>query len=45
MTDEEPLFDSLDEMCAGCGFDDATKEQMRIDMELTRPLEPDDALH
>jgi len=43
--EEQPLFDSLDEMCAVLGFDDATKAQMRRDMELTRPREPDDTLH
>jgi hypothetical protein len=42
--DEQPLFQSLEKMCAWCGFDEATKEQMRIDMELTRPLEPGDTL-
>ena len=33
--DEQPMFDSLDEMCEACGFDDATKRQIAIDMELT----------
>ena len=44
--DEQPLFNSLDEMCEAWGIDDATKEQMRRDMELTRPRDVDsEALH
>jgi hypothetical protein len=44
--DEQPLFDSLDEFCEACGFDDATKNQMRVDMELTRPRDVDsETLH
>lgn len=35
--DEKPMFESLDEMCRACGFDDATKEQIRRDMLLTQP--------
>jgi hypothetical protein len=35
--EERPMFDSLDEMCEACGFDDTTKEQMRRDMLLTQP--------
>jgi hypothetical protein len=44
--DEQPLFESLDEMCEAWGIDDATKNQMRIDMELTRPRDVDsETLH
>ena len=32
---DEPLFDSLDAMCAAVGFDDETKVRIRRDMEWT----------
>jgi len=41
----QPLFSSLDEACIALGHDDATKEQMRRDMESTRPIEPRAKLH
>jgi hypothetical protein len=44
--DETPQFASLDEMCEACGFDDATKEQIRRDMEFTAPRDVDsETLH
>jgi hypothetical protein len=44
--EQEPLFSSLDEMCAAWGFSDAVKEQMRRDMLLTAPRDVDsEALH
>jgi hypothetical protein len=44
--DEQPMFDSLDEMCEAWGFSDTVREQMRSDMELTRPRDVDsETLH
>jgi hypothetical protein len=39
--DEQPLFESLDEMCEAWGFSEAVKEQMRRDMLLTQPRDVD----
>ena len=42
--EQEPLFESLDEMCEFLGWDDATKEKIRRDMEETA-RKPDETLH
>jgi hypothetical protein len=41
---DEPLFASIEEMCDALGFDDATRAQIKLDSELTRPPEPGDTL-
>lgn len=36
MTNEQPLFDSIDEMCDAYGWDEFTRARVYRDMELTR---------
>ena len=36
------MFDSLDAMCTAFGFDDMTKEKIRLAMEMTARREPGD---
>jgi len=40
--EEQPMFDSLDAMCTAFGFDDMTKEKIRLAMEMTARREPGD---
>ena len=40
--EEEPMFASLNQMCAALGYDDALKERIRLAMEMTAPREPGD---
>ncbi len=35
--DEEPLYPSLDAMCAALGWSDAQKEKIHRQMEMTAP--------
>lgn len=35
MSDDEPMFHSVDEMCAAFGWDETTKQQILRDLELT----------
>ena len=43
--EQEPMFESLDAMCAAYGWDDAIKERIRLEMEPTRPRGRGDTLH
>ena len=43
--DEPAMFDTLEEFFAAAGWDLATQERCRRDMELTRPRETSDTVH